>query len=396
MPRLTSASQRHWLFALYGISVLVVTVQRGVFQFPNDYAIFRASFWNLLQGRDLYVLYLDQAHDVFKYSPTFAALFAPLSLLQFTVGLLVWNALGALLLIHAVMRLLPENDANLVLALTYLPMLRNVQSAQSNTLVAALIVLAFVALEREKRWRGSLIVGAAAAIKIFPLAALSFAIPHRRRLRFAGWFILAATALLALPLLFTPYRLLVEQYRSWGMLQRREIQDYGASVMGIAHTWFGRNWPAWTLQIAGTAILLFPLAYRPAAWEHAPDLRLRLLCSVLVYCVIFNHKAETQSYVIALTGIAIWYTTSRRGPWRTALMAVVLFLTFGLSPVPDVIKSGLTPLMRRPLPTSIVWLVMQVELIAAIRSSHPLRVRRRVVQRAEINEFDPAATEPGT
>jgi len=46
------------------------------FSFPNDYAIFRASFWNLLAHRDLYVLRLDQAHDYFKYSPSFALLFA--------------------------------------------------------------------------------------------------------------------------------------------------------------------------------------------------------------------------------------------------------------------------------------------------------------------------------
>lgn len=397
MIRLTSArSQRHLLFALYVVSAVIVTVQRGVFEFANDYAIFRASFWNLLKGRDLYVLHLDQAHDLFKYSPTFAALFAPLSLLPFTVGLLCWNILGALLLIHAVERLLPEhNKANIVLVLAYLPMLRNMQSTQSNTLVAALIILAFVALEQGKQWRCALAIGIAAAIKIFPLAAVSLAIPHRHRLRFAAWFIAIAIALLALPLLFTSPHLLVAQYRSWGLLEGREIQDYGASVMGMAHTWLGLDWPAWTVQIAGTIVLLLPLSLRPSLWVNAPELRLRFLASLLVYCVIFNHKAEPQSYVIALTGIAIWYSTSPRSAWHTALMAVALILTFGLSPVPDFIKAPLTPLIRRPLPCSIVWLVMQVELIVATRLTRPKAPDESDVQRTEIHQLDVALLESG-
>lgn len=364
--QMSARSQRYWLIALYVLSAVVVTVQRGVLQFANDYAIFRASFWNLLRGRDLYALHLDQAHDVFKYSPTFAALFAPLSVLPFTLGLLIWNALGALLLIYAVVRLLPEHKANLVLLLAYLPMLRNMQSTQSNTLVTALVILAFVSLERGEQWRGALAIGIGAAIKIFPLAALSLTIPHRHRLRFAVWFISTVIALLGVPLLFTSPQLLVGQYHSWAVLEGREIQDYGASVMGMAHAWLGLDWPTWTVQIGGTVLLLLPLCFRRQHWVEAPNLRLRFLASLLVYCVIFNQKAEPQSYVIALTGIAVWYAVSSRSGWHTALVAIALILTSGLSPVPDFIKEPLTPLIRRPLPCTVVWLVMQIELLAAL------------------------------
>ncbi|MEO9047344.1 MAG: glycosyltransferase family 87 protein [Gemmatimonadaceae bacterium] len=349
------------------MSAAVVTVQRGVLRFANDYAIFRASFWNLLSGRDLYALHLDQARDLFKYSPTFAALFAPLSLLPSSLGLLIWNVLGASLLVYAVVRLLPEHKAHLVLLLAYLPMLRNLQSAQSNTLVTALIILAFVALERGEQWRGAIAVGIGAAIKIFPLAALSLAIPHRHRLRFAAYFSATAIALLALPLLFTSPHLLAGQYHSWASLETREIHDFGESVMGMAHVWLGLNWPAGAVQVAGTVLLLLPLGFRRQLWTETPNLRLRFLASVLVYCVIFNQKAEPQSYVIALTGIAIWYVVSPRSGWHTALLAIALILTSGLAAVPEVIKAPLTPLIRRPLPCTVVWLVMQAELFAALR-----------------------------
>lgn len=394
MTRLTSArSHRYGLIALYALSAVIVTVQRGVFHFANDYAIFRASFWNLLGGRDLYVVHLDQAHDVFKYSPTFAALFAPLSLLPFIVGLLTWNAVGALLLLYAVVQLLPARKANLVLVLAYLPMLRNMQSSQSNTLVAALIILAFVALDQGEQWRGALAIGVAAAIKLFPLAALAIVVPRRHRSRFVAWFVAIAIALLALPLLVTSPHSLVAQYHSWGVLEGREIQDYGASVMGIVHEWLGYDWPPWTVQIAGTIILLLPLSFRRSVWLEARDLRLRFLASLLVYCVIFNHKAEPQSYVIALTGIAIWYTVSPRTRWHTALMAVVLILTAGLSPLPDFIKAPLTPLIRRPFPCAIVWVVMQIELLAAIHLRRPEAPSGSGVQGAEAHQFDVQALE---
>lgn len=383
--QLSARSQRHWLVALYVLSAAVVTVQRGVFRFANDYAIFRASFWNLLWGRDLYALHLDQAHDLFKYSPTFAALFAPLSLLPSSIGLLIWDVLGASLLIYAVVRLLPEHKANLVLLIAYLPMLRNLQSTQSNTLVTALIILAFVALERDEQWRGAVAVGIGAAIKIFPLAALSLAIPHRHRLRFAMCFIATAIALLVLPLLFTSPHLLAAQYHSWATLETREIHDYGESVMGMAHAWLGLDWPAGAVQIGGTVLLLLPLCFRRQLWAETPNLRLRFLASLLVYCVIFNQKAEPQSYVIALTGIAIWYVVSPRSGWHTALLAIALILTSGLSPIPDFIKAPLTPLIRRPLPCAVAWLVMQAELIAALRfaSSDVISTSRAAVTERE-------------
>lgn len=98
----SNRSVGRWLIAFYALSATAVTVQHGIFQFANDYAIFRSSYWNLVSGRNLYVLHRDQANDVFKYSPSFAALFAPLAVLPFTVGLLIWNVSGALLLGYAI------------------------------------------------------------------------------------------------------------------------------------------------------------------------------------------------------------------------------------------------------------------------------------------------------
>src|SRR3979409_8200 len=105
------SSAEQVVLVVYVAASLVVTIQRGVFSFANDYAIFRASFWNLIAGRDLYVLRIEQAHDLFKYSPSFALLFAPFAAPPFAVGLFCWNVVNALALFFALRSLLPRDKA---------------------------------------------------------------------------------------------------------------------------------------------------------------------------------------------------------------------------------------------------------------------------------------------
>ncbi len=137
-------------------------------------SIFRSASLNLFAGRDLYAAHPEQHFDFYKYSPTFAVLFAPLAYLPFALTFLCRTLLNGLLLWYALDRLLPEREATVALALLYLEVLLALQYGQSNALVAALMILAFVAFEARRP------VGA--AVKLFPLAAVSLAVFHPRRL----------------------------------------------------------------------------------------------------------------------------------------------------------------------------------------------------------------------
>src|SRR4030088_2017519 len=118
------------LLVVYVAAALVVTIQRGVFRFADAFSVFCGSFWNLIAGRDLYVLRLDQADDLFKYSPSFALLFAPFAALPFATGLFLWNAFHALALFFALKLLFPRDRAIVAQALVFLPMLRAMQASQ--------------------------------------------------------------------------------------------------------------------------------------------------------------------------------------------------------------------------------------------------------------------------
>src|SRR5439155_908004 len=80
LPRL--AHPRRWLLGLYVASAALVTVREGILTPSNNFRVFRAATRNLLAGHDLYAAHPEQHFDYYKYSPTFALLFAPLALVH--------------------------------------------------------------------------------------------------------------------------------------------------------------------------------------------------------------------------------------------------------------------------------------------------------------------------
>jgi hypothetical protein len=329
----------------------------------GNFEIFRAASHHLFGGEDLYVDSPDGHSNGFKYSPTFALLFAPLAAIPWPLALFLWSALNACVLFAAVERLLPPRAALLALGCQYLEVLRAMQNAQSNALVAGLIILAFVALERRRAWRAAAAVALGACVKIFPLAALTFALPQRRALRTGAYAALAGAVLLLLPLLVLSPAALVAQYGSWRIVEASDAHQRWFSVMELVQRWAGGDWPNWPVQLAGTAALLAPLALRRERWtEHR--FRLLYLCSVLLYVVLFNHQAERASYVIAFAGAAIWFASEPRTRWRSALFGVaMLALPIMSTLIPGAIFRTPTAVLYRLVgPMLAIWLVLQWEL----------------------------------
>ena len=376
-----------WLRAmlvLYVIAVVVATLQRGgvIDAVENNFRIFRWAYFNLVSGVDLYAAHPVQHDDLFKYSPTFALFFAPIAPLPFWLGLTIWNAANALGVWWAVTRLLPVRQSALVLTLSLVEVLTAVQRAQSNALVAALIILAFIAFQRGHLVRAALAIGAGAFIKIFPLAMLMFGLFERRVVRFALIFVGVMVALAALPLVVTTPAKLAGQYASWRAVEASDAGDlvnecvhckrdfyaggalYGG-VMQQLRMWTGQPIPNWPVQLVGTLLLLLPMAVRRRDWGDV-DFRRRLLTSLLVYVVIFNHQSESPSFVIAMVGIAIWYATSARTWWHTALMALTVFVvSIGYSDLmPAWVRGEIFARYRlKTVPCVMVWGVMQWELL---------------------------------
>jgi len=335
---------------LYLAGILIATWQRGVM--INDHStftIFRQSFVHLANHQNLYASYPAEqgAHPVhrFKYSPSAAVLFAPLTLVPYPVALLFWNALNAGLLILAITRLLSPARANLALLVLAPEVFVAIQSSSSNALVTALIILGALAYWQGRLLGASFALMTGAAIKIFPIAGFTFALLAGRWRAAILTAVCAALAIAVLPLAVVPPAELLQQYDWWTVIQRADSQDmvFGLSLMRQFRDWWEVTWSNWLIQAIGTLVFLAPLALRRDRW-HDADFRVEFLCSLLVYVTIFNHQAERQSFVIAATGCAIWFVGSRITIARSVLLALAII---GVPTVPYLV----------------MWLVMQLELV---------------------------------
>mgnify|MGYP003327957420 FL=1 len=371
------------LLLFYAMAAVAVGYQRTVLSHENNFLIFRAAFEHLMAGQDLYAPWPGVHEDFFKYSPTFAFLFAPFALLPVTAGYMLWALSCAAAVCWGFVRLLPARQAYVALAIALLPVVGDLQRAQSNALCAGLMLLAWTAYERRAQWSVASAIAAGTFVKLFPAAAFAGAIFHPRKLRMA--LIATATAILgvALPLVAVSPTSLASQYRSWHAIETRDaapLARYGAGgadlyagLMGQFRVWWGVDWPHWPTQLAGVIVLLLPLAVQ---WKRRdePHFRLLFLSSILVFCVLFNHQAESPSFVIAMVGMALWYAVSPRTGWRTGLM-LVAFAVVNLGST-DLMprawyRAYYVPYLLKTVPLIPLWIVMQAELLGLVANVRP-------------------------
>jgi hypothetical protein len=355
------ANERSWL-AVFVFTALVATAV-CVGRVCNNFLIFRSAFDHLRAGADLYALHPADHADLFKYSPTFALAFGPFRALPYAPALLAWNLLNVLLIYAGIRLVLAPGERLAALQLTGLGLITTVDGTQSNGLVAATILLAFAALERDRLRLAAVAIASGILIKLFPAAALSLAAPRRDRVKFAVGFAAIFALMVAAPLIVTSFTTLARQYQSWYGMGSVDALDRGASVMRLLHVAAGYDGPNWPVQLAGTLLLLLPLAR--GSWYDARRRKL-FLASLLVYSVIFNHKAEQPSFVIAMVGVAIWYAVRPRSLARDVLAGAVIVATVPVFVVVAIpwLPGGLMPsLLVTSAACTAVWLGIQAELL---------------------------------
>lgn len=362
-----------YVYAAAAVAVTIIEYAKGPkllygegYTHYNNFLIFKHSFFNLLAGLDLYAPHPEQYYDLYKYSPTFALLMAPFALLPDLPGLLLWNLLNTLPLYWAV-RMLPdtgERTRAVILWLLLLDVMTNMHNSQSNGLMAALFLLAFVCLERGRVEWASLWVVLSVFVKLFGVvfAALFVMYPRRRRAMLSGigWTALLVTA----PLVVVSVSFLERLYESWwALLAADHAGRYGLSLFGIVRAWFGLEPDTTFLAALGGVALLAPMLQ--VGRYRQPVFRRLMFVSMLIWVVIFNHKAESPTFILAMTGIVLWYFTVPRTRLRLSLLLAAVVL-ISLSPTdlfPASIRSNfIAPYELKALPAVLVWLAVQVDL----------------------------------
>lgn len=333
----------------------------------NNYIIFKQSFYHLLGYQDLYKVYPLEHWDLYKYSPAFALLFGLLALQPDFLGLLCWNLINAGVLLLAV-RYLPQLELKtrvLILLAIAVELLTSLQNEQSNGLMAGLIIGSFCLLERRKYLWATFCLVFSIYLKLFGLVGFALFLFYPQKWKLAVYTFFWSAVLLVLPLVAVDAAQLWQLYQSWlDLLSQDHTIAFGLSVMGWLKTWFGLEVPKTGVLAVGALLFMIPfLRFKRYRDYH---FRLLVLASLLVWVVIFNHMAESPTFIIAMSGVGIWYFSQQRSPVNLVLFVLAVVFTM-LSPTdlfPRFIREEVfKPYVVKGVPCILVWLKISYDLI---------------------------------
>ena len=332
----------------------------------NNYTIFKQSFLHLWQHQNLYIHYNEVHFDLYKYAPTFALLMMPFAYLPDIVGLSLWNILNALVLWYGI-RSLPFSLSirTRMSWFVLLELMTAVQNDQSNALLAGLLLLAYSDLERDNMPRATFLLSIATYIKIFPIVAFIWVLYYPNRWRGVAWSAFHITWLAFVPMLFVGWSQLLWQYQNWWVMLAQDYSDSsGLSVMAWFQTWFGVVAKKEILAIGASIFIILGLLY---PYFEIKKYRIGMVAATLIWMVIFNHKAESPTFVIAIIGAALWYFTKAKPSTFDTILIVSAFIFTSLSPTdlfPRSLRESLViPFVLKAVPCIWIWIKIGIEIM---------------------------------
>lgn len=338
----------------------------------NNFLIFRGVFWHVWNGTPLYTAYPEEYWDVNHYGPFFSLVFAPYAVVPEWLGLILWCVSLSLFLYVAIRRSdLTSRQQLFILWFCAHELLTALFMQQFNVAIAAIIVLAFFLIEKERDTEAAFFIVVGTLVKLYGIVGLAFFFFSKHKMRFVVALVVWGTVLFVLPMLISSPEYIIGQYHDWFVcLTEKNGENLDSiaqniSLLGMVHRTTGLAFSDLWLIIPG--LLLFGIPYLRLSQYRHQAFRQTLLASVLMFVVLFSTGSESSGYIIALVGVVIWYTAVpwQRNGWDIALM-IFVFVLSSLSPsdlFPAYLrKEWVQPYALKALPVTLVWLKLCWEM----------------------------------
>lgn len=365
------------LWVLLPMAAAVAEISHGV-KAINNYFIFKGVSIHLFNQQSLYIEYPLEYFDTNHSGPLFGLLMAPFAYLPDTIGCLLWSISNITILLFAIKRLPLKNESKqLILLIGTIELMTSLHSVQFNPMAAAWIILSFYLVEKGKDFWANFLIVAGILVKIYGVVGVLFFFFSKRKKIFIISFLFWLILLFCLPMLFTSPQYILSSYTEWmnSLIEKNYknihpiLSDYmqDMSIMGMIRRIFG-------YKDLGNAIFLIPAALLyviPLLRRNCfQSLRFRLyyLSLALMGVVIFSSSAESPTFVIAVTGAAIWFVLQKPSTlWQKALLGLMMVLT--CLATTDLMPGFLwcnfiKPYSLKVLPCFLIWLVVLWELLA--------------------------------
>jgi len=363
----------------------------------NNFFIFRGVFWHVWQQLPLYAEYPAEYFDINHYGPLFSLIIAPFAILPDWLGLIFWNTCLALFLYWSI-RQLGLTRYQHVFMLWYCghELLTALFMQQFNVAIAAIILLSYAFVKKEKDVWATLMIVIGTLVKLYGIVGLAFFFFSKHKGKYVLWLIVWSIVLFIAPMLISSPEYIVGQYLAWidclagkntsNLLSAMQnvsllgiIRKTGYAItMGMDNYWQVLNlqslptpciWSTYSdLWVIIPGLVLFFIPYLRTSQYANRSFQLTILASVLMFVCLFSTGTESSGYITALLGVVLWYAAApwQRSKWDLGLMIFAFILT-SMSPsdlFPAYIRyNWVHPFALKALPVAIIWLQLCVELM---------------------------------
>jgi hypothetical protein len=358
-----------FIAVLIAVISVIASLQHYLSKHCNNFIIFRHSSYHFFQKANLYLEYPAQYFDRFLYNPCFALLFAPFAYLPLYLSMLAWVLFSAMAYYFSVLRLpIEKKDRLFILYFVLIELITSLQNLQSNALLAAAILFAFGLLERGKPFRAALFPALGFVIKGYGAVSGIFFFLKKPGIKSVLFPLFWLIVLSSVPVLFYGFHGTALLYRQWvaSLIQDHEVND-GISIMRVLIHLFKVPLSVIAIQLTGLVLFLATCACILLR-KNYERVKYPFLAYVLIWVIVFNHCSESATYVIAVTGAALWYAQSLKNGLDRALIIITFILTV-LSPT-DIFPRHLrdafvVPYGLKALGPSLIWIRLQGALLLA-------------------------------
>ena len=338
----------------------------------NNYLIFDGVFWHTIKQLPLYLPYPDEYFDTNHYGIFFSAVIAPFALLPKWIGCTLWIMANAAFLYWAIRQLpLSKKAIIAVLLIAAHDMYTAAAMQQFNISVIALLVGAFVFIERRQSHWATLLIVIGTLTKLYGIVGLAFFFFAKDKWRFIWSGLFWLIVLFCLPMLYSSPDYVVSQYFDWyASLAEKNVSNLNTTIYNLQNlSLLGFLQRTGIYNNNSIVILLglglFALPYLRIQQYKNLNFRLLLLASVSIFLCLFSTGTENSTYIVAYVGVGIWFMVSELHP-KLKITLLVLAMLGSLSPT-DLFKPLKEPYIirysLRAVPVTLVWLAIVYEML---------------------------------
>lgn len=335
--------------------------------------IFKGVFWHVWNQASLFIEYPQEYFDVNHYGPLFSLVIAPFAVVPDWLGMILWCVALSLFLYVAIRKSdLTKYQQVFILWFCAHELLTALFMQQFNIAIAAIILLAFFLIEKERDTEAAFFIVLGTLVKLYGILGLAFFFFSKHKCRFVVSLVIWSIVLFALPMLISSPEYIVNQYQEWYYCliekngENLNSLHQNISLLGMVRKISGlMAYSDLWLLIPGT--LLFAIPYLRFSQYKNVAFRQTLLASVLMFLVLFSTGSESNGYITPFVGIVIWYTAApwKRTNWDIALL-IFAFVLSSLSPsdlFPAYLrKEWVQPYALKALPVTLIWFKLCYEM----------------------------------